>query len=263
MSRICPLFSGSTGNSTYISGPSGSLLIDAGVSLRSLSAALEAAGGRIDDITDIFITHEHADHIKGLSPFLKKTGARVIASEKTLSALICAGKIPAGIETLAAESGKVTEIPAAAFIRFATPHDCDGSSGYCFFMPDNVKISVCTDLGKVTDEIRQALRGSNAVLLESNHDIEMLKKGPYPPELKMRILSDTGHISNSSCACELPALLEAGTTRFILGHLSRHNNTPLLALSSAEAVLTDAGAQNGSDYILTVAAPSSNRVTVV
>ena len=99
--------------------------------------------------------------------------------------------------------------------------------------------------------------------LESNHDIDMLKTGPYPNVLKMRIMSDTGHISNNACAAELPNLLKNGTKRFILGPLSQKNNTPLLALSCAEAALIDTGAMNGRDYILTVAAPSDNRVTVV
>ena len=130
-------------------------------------------------------------------------------------------------------------------------------------MPDGKKISVCTDLGVVTDGVRSAIKGSDAILIESNHDVEMLNRGPYPPELKMRILSDHGHISNNACDAELVRLLNSGTKRFILGHLSQKNNTPLLALSSAEAALADEGAKNGRDYLLSVAAPTGNRVTVV
>ena len=111
--------------------------------------------------------------------------------------------------------------------------------------------------------VRDAIKGSDAILIESNHDVEMLSKGPYPPELKMRIMSERGHISNNACAAELVRLLNAGTQRFILGHLSKKNNTPLLARSSAEAALADEGAKNGRDYLLSVAAPTENKVTVV
>lgn len=101
------------------------------------------------------------------------------------------------------------------------------------------------------------------MLIESNYDIDMLKKGPYPAELKMRIMSECGHLSNNACAAELPELLKSGTTRFILGHLSRNNNNPLLALSAAKNTLTEAGAAVGSDCILEVAAPKNNGVTVL
>lgn len=263
MSRICPLFSGSTGNSTYIAGASGSFLVDAGASLRSITAALERAGGAISEISAILITHEHFDHIKGLKPLLNKTGLTVIASEKTLEALIAADKLPAGTETVAIDSTAPLEYRGTLISRFETSHDCEGSSGYTFLMPDGKKISVCTDLGVVTEGVRSAVEKSDAILIESNHDVEMLSKGPYPPELKMRIMSDRGHISNNACASELVRLLNTGTKRFILGHLSQKNNTPLLALSSAEAALADKGAKNGRDYLLSVAAPSENRVTVI
>ena len=263
MARICPLFSGSTGNSTYIASPKGALLIDAGASFRALCTALTAAGGSIDEIKTVLITHEHSDHIKGLKTLLSKTGAAAAASEKTLLTLQSAGIIPAGTDMITLESEKITELSGFAVKRFSTLHDCEGSSGYTLLTADGRKISVCTDLGRVTDEVRNSLSGSEAVLIESNHDINMLKNGPYPPSLKIRILSDNGHISNNACAAELPELLRRGTKRFILGHLSRKNNSPLLALNAAEAALTDAGALNGTDYILTVAAPAGNGVTVV
>ncbi len=262
MSKICPLFSGSTGNSTYISYQDKGILIDVGMSCKGVLDALRNAGGSIEEINIIAITHEHTDHIKGLKTLLKKSKALLLASEKTLETLIGMDMVPVGTKAIALEENGYCS-NGILIKRFATSHDCEGSSGYNVILPDGKKLSVCTDLGVVTDEVRIGISGSDVVLLESNHDIEMLKKGPYPPQTKLRILSDKGHISNMACASELKALLQSGTERFILGHLSLNNNTPLLALSSAEASLMDIGAENGKDYLLKVASPKNNGVMVI
>ncbi len=262
MSRICPLFSGSTGNSTYIGTKNGGILIDAGASMKGIIGALEAVGGDISEILAVAVTHEHIDHIKGLKTILNKTGAKLLASEETLKALADMDKIPSKTDVICLED-KPCEINGIEISRFATSHDCLGSSGYTLNLPDNKKIAVCTDLGIVTDDVRNAVLGSDLVLFESNHDVEMLKRGPNPPYLKVRILSEKGHISNNVCASELPNLLKNGTKRFILGHLSQHNNTPMLAKACAEAALMDLSAINGKDYILTVAKPNNNGVTVI
>jgi len=261
MSRICPLYSGSTGNCTYIGTQSGGILVDAGASMKGITSALERAGGCCDEIKAIAITHEHSDHIKGLRVYLNKTKAKLIASEKTLDTLIKQNCVPEKTETIAIGSTAL-DINGIEINRFDTSHDCEGSSGYSFFLPDGKKVTVCTDLGIVTEEVRSAINGSDVLLFESNHDIEMLKKGPYPPLLKVRIMSDKGHISNIACAAELCGFLNNGTTRFILGHLSQKNNTPVIARSCAEAALMDKGAQNGKDYILNVAGVTDNGVMV-
>ncbi len=262
MSKICSLYSGSTGNSTYIGTKEGSILIDAGASFKGITENLSLADATAQEILAVAVTHEHSDHIKGLKTFLNKTCASVIASEKTVNKLIENNCIPAKTEIITIDSSPI-EIGGILINRFATSHDCDGSSGYTFSLPDGKKVAVCTDLGVITDTVRNAIMGSDLILLESNHDIEMLKKGPYPPELKVRILSDKGHISNIVCANELKNLLKNGTKRFILGHLSRHNNTPLLAKSCAESALMDLSAKINKDYILTVAKPCGNGVTVI
>lgn len=262
MSRICPLFSSSSGNSTYIGTKNGGILVDVGASFKGVCEALEKAGGNIDEITAVFITHEHDDHIKGLKTLLNKTNATLFASAKTLEALAELDKIPAKTSVVALEDN-FTEIGGIITRRFATSHDCEGSSGYSFVLPDNKKVAVCTDSGIMTEQMRSALLGNDLVLLESNHDIQMLKQGPYPPYLKVRILSDLGHLSNNACAGELGGLLSSGTTRFVLGHLSQHNNTPMIAKATAESALIKNGAQNGKDYILTVARPKCNGVTVI
>lgn len=262
MSRICPLFSSSSGNCTYIGTQNGGILVDAGASFKGMCEALLNAGGSMDEIAAVYITHEHDDHIKGLKTLLNKTNAKLFASAKTLEKLAELDKIPAKT-TVTAIDGDFVDINGIIVKRFLTSHDCDGSSGYSFILPDKKRVTVCTDSGIVTEEMRLNILGSDLVLLESNHDIQMLKQGPYPPHLKVRILSEHGHLSNNACAGELMGLLNSGTTRFVLGHLSQHNNTPMLAKATAEAALIKNGAENGKDYILTVARSKSNGVTVI
>ncbi len=262
MSRICPLFSGSTGNSTYIGTKDGGILVDAGASAKGISAALEKADATLDDIKIIAVTHSHDDHIKGLKAVLNKTNAQLFATKDTVDTLIAKGLLPASLKIIIADETDLN-FGNTCIKSFNTSHDSIGSCGYSIFLPDGKKFSICTDTGIITHEISQAILGSDVVLIESNHDIDMLKKGPYPPFLKVRIMSEKGHISNSVCANEVQKLFKNGTTRFILGHLSLNNNTPLLAQSSGESVLMDLGAKNGKDYILTVAKPQGNGVTVI
>lgn len=262
MAKICPIFSGSTGNSTYIATEKTKILVDAGASCKSLALELSKIGADVSELSAIAVTHEHIDHIKGLKALLKKSGATLIASEQTIMALEGLDKIPPNTKVIPL-SDKGLEVGEIVVNRFATSHDCAGSSGYNFILPDSKKISVCTDLGVITDEVSLALSGSYIVLLESNHDVEMLKKGPYPPHLKVRILGDKGHISNNTCATELKKLYKNGTERFILGHLSQNNNTPILARSTAESALMDLSAVYDKDYILKIASPYGNGVTVI
>ncbi len=262
MSKICPLFSGSTGNSTYIGTKSGGILIDAGASCKSIRTALQSINTDLNEIKAVAVTHCHDDHIKGLRVVLKQTGACLLATEKTVETLIEKGCVLSETKIIITDSSPVM-VDDMELSSFATSHDSVGSCGYTVGFSDGKRFSLCTDTGVLTDEIRAAITGSDVVLLESNHDIDMLKKGPYPPFLKVRILSDKGHISNSVCAGEVLRLFKNGTTRFILGHLSLNNNTQLIARSTSESVLMDLGAKNGKDYILSVARPNSNGVTVI
>ena len=261
MSRICPLFSGSKANCTYISCESGEFIIDIGCSYRSFLQAFKNVGGDLSLIRGIFITHEHTDHILGLKMFLKNNSVPLFASRGTISALIAENVIPEGCDVVIADENEI-EINGLIISRFATSHDCRDSSGYSFTVPNGEKVSVCTDTGILTEDSKKHLIGSKAVLIESNHDITMLKNGPYTPKLKMRILSSVGHLSNTACSQFLPELLKSGTNRIILGHLSQNNNTPLLAISSAHNSLSVIGATMGKDYILTAAAPKDNEVIV-
>ena len=260
MARICTLASGSGGNSTYISTSDGDILIDAGISYKAIADAV-AQIGDLSKLRAIAVTHIHNDHIKGLKTFLKKTKIPLIASNDTLKTLVQDDRVPENTKIITADNG-VTTLGDILVDFFATSHDAVGSGGYVVTTPEGRRAAVCTDLGVVTDTVRQKLYGCDALLIESNHDVEMLRRGPYPAHLKLRILSDEGHLSNSACAVELPELLKRGTTRIILGHISAENNTPLLATSSAKTMLAQIGAQEGADYILQTAKPKTVGVTI-
>jgi len=138
--------------------------------------------------------------------------------------------------------------------NFRTSHDSAEACGYTCEAEDGETFAVATDTGFLTEETKAALLGRDTVLLESNHEVTMLQNGAYPYFLKRRILSDVGHLSNGACADFLPELLQSGTGRFILAHLSRENNTPELAFATAKAAFDAAGAKAGIDYELKVAA---------
>lgn len=261
MARICPLFSSSSGNCTYIKDGENGILIDAGVSFKNICEALISAGGTVESIKAVAITHEHTDHIKGLKTLINKTGVPLFASKDTAATLIKRSLVPDNTKIIPLE--KTEEIAGFGIERFDTSHDCVGSSGYNVFLKDGRKITVCTDLGVVTDTVREHIKGSEVLLFESNHDVEMLKRGPYDARLKLRILSDKGHLSNFACAAELVPILKSGTTRFILGHLSQNNNLPMLAKSAAKNAFVEAGAEENKDYILMVAKPLNNGVITI
>lgn len=261
MARFCTLASGSTGNSTYISTSGGDILVDVGISFKALMTAIDAAGGRVSNLRAIAVTHTHTDHIKGLKTFLKNVNVPVIASTDTLNHLSNNNFLPEGTSTIVANCGEI-DLGGTCVDFFETKHDAAGSGGYVIKTSDGRRAAVCTDIGIMTDTVRQKLRGCEVVLIESNHDINMLQRGPYPAQLKLRILSDEGHLSNNACATELPFLLNNGTSRIILGHISMENNTPILALSTARSALAEIGAKDGVDYILEAAKPKSVGVTV-
>ncbi len=260
MSRICPLFSGSSGNSTYIGCRNDGILVDIGVSTKKTVAALAELNIDPESIKAVFITHTHSDHISGLKTFVKKYKVQVIASRETLDKLIGKGIITADS---ARRLDLTAELDNFRVNCFETRHDCDGSRGYVIETAEGNSAAVCTDTGIVTEEIRNSLCGVDAMVFESNHDVTMLNNNmSYPYDLKKRILSENGHLSNGSSASELPGFVKNGTTRIILAHLSRENNTPMLAESTALSVLGDKGVKVKKDCLLYVAAPQSNPMII-
>jgi len=254
MPKLTPLFSGSSGNSAYIGGTSGGVLVDAGVSAKRMAAALAGIGVDPGRVGAVFVTHEHDDHVRGLRVFCERHGVPVFATEGTLRALERMGALTAKMRAEPMPPGGV-EANGLLLRPFATSHDAADPCGYTCEAGDGEKYAVATDTGYLTDHVKEALRGCDTVMLESNHEVTMLQNGPYPYFLKRRILSDQGHLSNAACADFLPALLRTGAGRFYLAHLSRENNTPQLAYACAKAAFDMAGAREGIDYELRVCAP--------
>lgn len=259
MAKFFPMFSGSKGNSTYIGTAETNILVDVGVSAKRILEALQQVQITPDKINAILITHEHSDHIKGLKTLLKKTGALLIASKKTISALKNLDYIDDNTKLVIADQTDKITVGDMTIKRFATSHDCEGSSGYTISF-GNIKTAVCTDTGILTDEIRANLDGCRLVMLESNHDPVMLRLGPYTPELKVRIGSEKGHLANADCADEIKRLYKGGTTHFVLAHLSENNNTEEKASSATRAALMDLGAIQNEDYILYVAKEQGGKI---
>lgn len=232
--RICIFASGSSGNCMLLSSGDTNILIDAGISMRRIDNALRQAGLAMRDVGGVLITHEHSDHISGLKMLIKHYAVPVYAP-RTVAARL-RGMLPEVDGCLRIiEPGRDTAIGTMKVRAFHTPHDTDESVGYR--VEAGGVFALATDMGCVTEEIEENLRGADTVLIEANHDIDMLCYGPYPVYLKRRILSDRGHLSNEDCARLVRTLAENGVNRVILGHLSRENNTPEKALAAVRTAL--------------------------
>ena len=240
--RICALYSGSGGNSVYICAAGKKILIDAGKNARSLCRALSEIGSDISEIDAIFITHEHCDHVSALEVLSKKHSIPIHITD--ISAEKFDRKPEAFIHrNLVRHTEEYEEYLGELRVRsFRTPHDSLMSVGYRIDFSDDDgahSFGVATDIGYVTKGICKALEGCEAVVLESNHDIQMLKSGPYPYELKQRILSNRGHLSNRDSAVFGAHLAATGTRSFLLAHLSEENNTPDTALDEFISAIAD------------------------
>lgn len=235
---ITSLYSGSKGNSVLIESDKAKILIDAGKSARALCNALAEIGKSIDEIDAIFITHEHNDHIGALENLLKKHKIPVhIVSISAQKLLNRAREIFE--DALCLHTPVFTEnIGNMKITSFPTPHDSEYSVGYRIEI-DETCIGYATDIGYVTDEIKVALSGCESVVIECNHDEEMLMEGTYPYDLKLRIKSKKGHLSNKDCAEFVSDLCFIGTKNVLLAHLSEENNDPDLAFDEVWSAISD------------------------
>lgn len=262
MARFSSLFSSSSGNCSYIGSAKGGILIDAGVSAKQINLKLDCIGVNPVDIGAIFVTHEHSDHVRGLRVFASKHKIPVYATRGTVDALIASGVANGSFEINPIDSDGV-EINGQFILPFKTSHDSAQSCGFVVTTTDDRKIAVATDTGYVTEDTKTAVRGCDLILAESNHDIGMVRNGIYPYLLKRRILSDVGHLSNIDCSNFVTELVKNGTTRIVLGHLSKENNIPDLAFQTSKSALDCAGAVQFRDYILTVAGDSEIETVVL
>ncbi len=228
--RVITFASGSKGNCTLVSDGATHLLIDAGISMKRIKTNLEAVCLSISDLSGILITHEHSDHTSGLKMLAKYHNVKIFTTRPIANHLCWTSDDIAPLMTIinAKEDFCLNSITITAF---KTSHDSSDSVGFILKSSD-FTVGYCTDTGMITNEIRNALSGANIVVIECNHDIEMLRNGPYPLFLKKRVLSEEGHLSNIDCAEFCEFLFENKTEIAILAHLSKENNTPDIAFNT-------------------------------
>ncbi len=246
--EFCNLASGSHGNCTVISTKDVNIMIDNGLNFRTLSERARLANIDLSKINAILITHEHSDHVKGIAGFCKKYSIPVYChrqSKEFLDPMISPYIIDSDMDA-PFELGDLSITP------FRLPHDSNYNLGYRITQGKN-SIAIATDLGFVSDGALEKLRGSDLVMLESNHDIDMLREGAYPFMLKQRILGKNGHLSNNDCAGAILELARNGTKRFLLAHLSQDNNTPEIAFDCTAKKLENNYFIEGSDVFVDVA----------
>ncbi len=238
--KFCSLSSGSGGNCLYISTGKISILIDAGFSGKRVEKLLKDADISPQSIQAVIVTHDHDDHIKGVGVLSRRYNIPVYANQLTWKAMeskigdIC----PDNMREFC--TGEAFFIGDLYIKPYPISHDAADPVGFSFHK-DNVKVSIANDLGCVTDDIIGEIMDSDFLMLESNHDVEMLKVGRYPWFLKKRILGDRGHLSNEEAGYTLVKLAERKIKRVLLGHLSKENNYPPLALATVKGILSEAG----------------------
>ncbi|WP_297638549.1 MBL fold metallo-hydrolase [uncultured Clostridium sp.] len=250
---FCSLYSGSSGNCIFVGNENTKILIDAGMPGKKIDEALKSIGQDPKDLSGIFITHEHSDHIKGAGIVSRKYDIPIFANDKTWAAMEKSlGKIKEHNIKLMDKRSTIS-INDLDIKSFNIPHDAIAPVGYTINSNDK-RVSVATDFGTFTEEIKDNIKDSKIILLESNHDVNMLKYGPYPYNLKRRILSEVGHLSNDACGEALVELIKYDLGKEIfLGHLSGTNNHPDLAYQTVITTLQEKGISLGQDVNIAMA----------
>lgn len=251
--KFCSLYSGSSGNSIFIASDNTRVLIDAGLAGKKIDEALKHIGEEASSIDGIFITHEHIDHIKGVGVLSRKYDIPIYANDKTWAVM------EKNIGKIKEHNIRIMDRRSSIAIKdleirsFNIPHDAIAPVGYTVSSAGK-NASVVTDFGVFTEEIRDNIIDSDIILLESNHDINMLRMGPYPYNLKLRVLGENGHLSNEDCGNAIVNLLKNDKKKKImLGHLSGTNNHPDLAYQTVVDVLSANGIRPGDDVTLQLA----------
>ncbi|WP_432362709.1 MBL fold metallo-hydrolase [Sporosarcina sp. UB5] len=242
--RFSVLASGSTGNSIYIETEEHAFLVDAGLSAKRIEQQLEKIGRSMTNVDGIFVTHEHSDHIKGIGVLARRHKVPIYANEKTWLAMNgLVGEIP--LEQCFHFNMEASMSFGSLDIQsFAVSHDAVDPMFYVFHENDR-KLAIITDTGYVSDRMKGHIRGSDAFVFESNHDVGMLQMGRYPWSIKRRILSDVGHVSNEDAAVAMSEVVDQKETKIYLSHLSKDNNMKDLARMSVSQTLEACGIRTG------------------
>jgi phosphoribosyl 1,2-cyclic phosphodiesterase len=233
------LASGSSGNAALLATENTRILLDAGLSMKELGRRMAAVGEDLGRLDAILITHEHTDHVAGL-PVLARNqdiGATIYMTRLAAPAIDWGGSVPRLEPFQAGASFRIGDIDVQSF---TVPHDAIDPVGFCF-QAQGVRIGVVTDLGHIPENVRFHLRRTDLLLLESNHDLDMLKVGPYPWAVKQRVMSRVGHLSNLGMSEYLTEDLDSSASNLVLGHLSEHNNHPEIVRLIANEALEQRG----------------------
>lgn len=252
MIKFCSLYSGSSGNCIFIRSGDTKILVDVGLSGKRIIEALHSIGENPMELSAILVTHEHSDHTKGVGILSRKFNVPIYANERTWEAM--EREIgPVNIQNkMYFNTEAEFEIGPIGVKAFPIPHDAAEPVGYNFNIGDK-KITLATDIGHITNGLLGYLEASDLLFLESNHDVEMLKVGPYPWSLKKRIMGEDGHLSNEMAGKVIAHFAEQGMRRFVLAHLSKENNFPELAYQTVYNALTEKNICVGTDVSLEVA----------
>jgi phosphoribosyl 1,2-cyclic phosphodiesterase len=231
------LASSSSGNSTFIGTERTRVLVDVGISKRDILARLAAIGEVPENLTAILISHEHSDHVSGLVALARQLDVPVFITRLTAPSIPWCEYTPKLDCFQAGTSFTIGDIDVDSF---TVPHDAVDPVGFCF-RAQGIKVGVVTDLGYMPDSIKFHLRGCDLMMLESNHDLEMLKVGPYPWSVKQRVMGRKGHLSNEVVSDFIRDDLDSSISTLVLGHLSEHNNHPEIVRAMGERALDRAG----------------------
>jgi len=238
--RFTVLGSGSTGNATIVQGNDKMVIVDAGMSAKKLDELMRERGVMGHQLDGLFVTHEHSDHIKGLGAFARKYDLPIYANEATWAAMERHVGTIAPEKRVFMETGEEVNLGSIAIQSYPISHDAAEPVGYCF-VENGEKLSLATDLGYVSEKVKRQIIDSDVLVLEANHDTEMLRMGRYPWNTKRRILSDVGHLSNVAAGEALLELMTDRTKRVYLAHLSLDHNLMDLAMLTVNTILEDHG----------------------
>ena len=252
MLKYCSIGSGSSGNCHYVGSKDTNILVDAGLSGKKITGSLEEIGVDPTKLDGILVTHEHSDHIKGIGILSRRYKLPIYINYKTwLATKSKIGKVDENLVNIF-ENDKAYNIKDLLVKPFSISHDASDPVGFSFTNEKDNKISIATDIGHVSENIRKNILGSDLVILESNYDKEMLLMSSYTYALKKRVMSDIGHLSNEDAAKFVVDLINNGTEHILLAHLSRENNFPQLAYETSNHILKENSMIIGKDVNLDI-----------